>query len=455
MRVSRFGARVIAAAGAAAVVFGGAMPTFAEPGVTVPDDGNRPAGGAVDDSPVTNPATADGPLAAQINAAQIDLAQLAEETTAAQDELLERQARLTDAQADWTATTAELETAQAALDYAAGEAYTDIAGVPDTELPDLTGINPLGGEWDLPSLNSDLEDAASAESVAHAAYDAAVYSSARSEARYTALDAEFDRAQTALDRLIAENREELEELEAARDAAAAEYSGDFSSEVDGWDAAPEAKKAVEYALAQLGDPYVWGDEGPDSFDCSGLVQSAYAYAGVSLPRVAADQYNATRDKPVDTEKLLPGDLLYWWDDPSDWRSVYHTGMYVGDGKMVVAPRTGDVVKISSISFENFAGAHRVVDAIQTDPDAEDPTQSPDDDETPTPTPRPTPTKPDDSESPTDPDPSETETPSQSPSPTPSETPSTEPETPTEEPQETPDSTTADADSSTSTSTPEE
>ncbi|MFC3492306.1 C40 family peptidase [Glycomyces rhizosphaerae] len=456
MRVSRFGARVIAAAGAAAVVFGGAMPTFAEPGVTVPDDGNRPAGGAVDDSPVTNPATADGPLAAQINAAQIDLAQLAEETTAAQDELLERQARLTDAQADWTATTAELETAQAALDYAAGEAYTDIAGVPDTELPDLTGITPLGGEWDLPSLNADLEDAASAESVAHATYDAAVFSSARSEARYTALDAEFDRAQTALDQLVEENREELEALEAARDAAAAEYSGDFSSEVDGWDAAPEAKKAVEYALAQLGDPYVWGDEGPDSFDCSGLVQSAYAYAGVSLPRVAADQYNATRDKPVDTEKLLPGDLLYWWDDPSDWRSVYHTGMYVGDGKMVVAPRSGDVVKISSISFENFAGAHRVVDAIQTDPDAEDPTQSPgDDDETPTPTPRPTPTKPDDSESPTDPEPSETETPSQSPSPTPSATPSTGPETPTEEPQETPDSTTADADSSTSTSAPEE
>ena len=244
MRVTRFGARVIAAAGAAAVVFGGAMPTFAEPGVTVPDDGNRPAGGAVDDSPVTNPATADGPLGAQINAAQIDLAQLAEETTAAQDELLERQARLTDAQADWTATTAELETAQAALDYAAGEAYTDIAGVPDTELPDLTGINPLGGEWDLPSLNADLEDAASAESVAHASYDAAVFSAARSEARYTALDAEFDSAQTALDRLIAENREELEELEAARDAAAAEYSGDFSSEVDGWDAAPEAKKAV-------------------------------------------------------------------------------------------------------------------------------------------------------------------------------------------------------------------
>jgi cell wall-associated NlpC family hydrolase len=256
------------------------------------------------------------------------------------------------------------------------------AGRPDTDLPDLTGLTPIGGEWDLPSLNADLDEAETAEAVARAAYDAASLSADRAEDRYTALDTEFDSAQRELDELIEDNRDELEELENDRETAAAQYSDDFSSEVDGWDAAPEAKKAVEYALAQLGDPYVWGAEGPDSFDCSGLVQSAYAYAGVSLPRVANDQFNATRDKPVDTEKLLPGDLLYWWDDPGNWQSVYHTGMYLGGGKMVVAPRTGDVVKISSIWFDNFAGAHRVVDAVKTDPDAENPTQSPGgDDET--------------------------------------------------------------------------
>ncbi len=458
MRVSRFGARVIAAAGAAAVVFSGALPAFAEPGVTVPDDGTRPAGGSADDTPVTNPATADGPLGAQINAASVSLAQLAEETTAAQDEWLQRETRLTDAQTAWTATTAELETAQAALDYAAGEAYADIAGVPDTELPDLTGLTPLGGEWDLPSLNADFEDASTAEAVARATYDAASLSADRAEGRYTALDTEFDRAQTALDQLVEDNREALEQLEAEREAAAADYSGEFSSEVDGWDAAPEAKKAVEYALAQLGDPYVWGDEGPDTFDCSGLVQAAYDYAGVSLPRVAADQYNATRDKPVDVEKLLPGDLLYWWDDPGNWRSVYHTGMYLGDGKMVQAPRSGDVVKISSIWFENFAGAHRVVDAVQTDPDAEDPTQSPGDDDPSSPDDDPS--TPDDDET-TDPEPSPTESDSPSPRPTPSESPSssTSPSpsqtssaddaTPTEGEQETPDPSSAEADSGTS------
>jgi len=439
MRVTRFGARLIAAVSAAAVMVAvgqaGALPASAEPGVTVPDDGTRPLGGAADDTPVTNPATAAGPLGAQITAAQIDLAQTAEETTAAESEWLVREDRLTQAQTAWTETLGDLDTAQSALDYAAGEAYADLAGVPEAELPDLTGLTPLGGEWDLPSLSADLDDAETAETVARAAFDAADLSADRAEGRYTALDAEFDRAQTALNELIADNREEIEQLERERETAAAQYSDDFSSEVDGWDAAPEAKKAVEYALAQLGDPYVWGAEGPNSFDCSGLVQSAYAYAGVSVPRVAADQYNATRDKPVDTEKLLPGDLLYWWDDPGNWQSVYHTGMYLGDGKMIQAPRTGDVVKISSIWFDNFAGAHRVVDAIQTDPDAENPTQTPTGHEPTDPEPSPTET---DSPSPS-PSPSETDSPSPSPSPTPSPTESDSPdeETPTEDEQETP------------------
>ncbi|GAA1682248.1 hypothetical protein GCM10009830_31700 [Glycomyces endophyticus] len=448
MRVSRFGARVIAAAGAAAVVFGGALPAFAQPGVTVPDDGGRPLGGAGDDTPVTNPETADGPLGDRITAAQIDLAQLAEETTAAQDEWLAREDRLTGAQTSWAASTTELQTAQDALDYAAGEAYADTAGVPDTELPDLSGLTPLGNEWDLPALSADLDEAATAESVARAAYDAAVLSADRAETRYLALDTEFDAAQTALNTLIADNREALEQLEREREAAAAEYSGDFSSEVDGWDAAPAAKKAVEYALAQLGDPYIWGHEGPDSFDCSGLVQSAYAYAGVTLPRVAADQYNATRDKPVDVEKLLPGDLLYWWDDPGNWRSVYHTGMYLGDGKMIQAPRSGDVVKISSIWFENFAGAHRVVDAIQTDPDAEDPTQTPDDDPTTTPDDDPTTTPDDDptttpDDDPTSEDPDPTPTESEEPSEEPTPSPTDDPQTPTDDEGESPSETLAD------------
>jgi hypothetical protein len=124
--------------------------------------------------------------------------------------------------------------------------------------------------------------------------------------------------------------------------------------------------------------------------------------------------------------------------------------------MVVAPRTGDVVKISSIWFDNFAGAHRVVDAIKTDPDAENPTQSPGgDDETSEPEPT----------QPISPRPTPSATPSTSPKPTPTDDPDTpsqttspsppdESETPTEDVQQTPAPTTDGADSGATTPDPE-
>ena len=433
MRVNRLGVSILTAAGAAVVLFGGSVPVSAEPGTTVPDGGARPLGEVSDEALVTDPGAAEGPLADEINEASIEVAQLAEETTAAEEEWLARTERLAEAAEGWSESTDALEAAQSALDLAAGEAYTDISGVPDTELPDLSGLAPLGGEWDLPVLADAVEDAETGEAVARAAYDAAAESASRSEGRHAALEMEFTEAQEALDQLVEENAEELAELERAREEAAAEYSDDFSSEVDGWDAAPEAKQAVEYALAQLGKPYEWGAEGPDTFDCSGLTQSAYADAGVTIPRVAADQFNFTRDDPVDTEMLLPGDLLFWWDSPGEWQSVYHVGMYLGDGKMVQAPRTGDVVKISGIWFENFAGAHRVVDAIETDDggdEADDGGDEADDEPTggggTTEEPDPSPT---DGET-LEPDP----TPSPSPSPSPSEertTPAPDDPTPTE------------------------
>ena len=420
MRVKRFGVSTVAAFGAAAVLLGGAAPAVGQPGIDTPDPGTRPQGDA-GDAPVTGPAAEDGPLAEEINELAVEVAQLGDERTSAREELDERLERLESAEAAWSEAIADLEDARAALEDAVGEAYAELSSRPENDLPDLTGLGPVGDEWDLPGLTSQLGEARTAESVAHASFDAAHLSAERSQTRYDLVDAEFQSSQDELDELIEENEEALEELERAREEAAAEFSDDFSSEVDGWEAAPEAKRAVEYALAQLGDPYVWGDEGPDTFDCSGLVMAAYDYAGVSLPRVAADQYNATSDKPVDTEHLLPGDLLYWWDIPGDWRSVYHTAIYIGDGKVVQAPRTGDVVKISSIWFEDFAGAHRVVDAVRTGPGDDDATGDPggggDVDEPVSPSP----SEPDDgrTESPT-PDPTPSRSPSPSPSPEPTD-----------------------------------
>jgi peptidoglycan DL-endopeptidase CwlO len=115
-------------------------------------------------------------------------------------------------------------------------------------------------------------------------------------------------------------------------------------------------KVVDIALAQLGKPYQWGATGPGTFDCSGLVLYCYAYVGVYLPRVSQEQ--ARFGAPVAKADLQPGDLVYfgYGADPA---RVHHIGMYIGDGRFIHAPATGDVVKISLLSDrDDFAGATR-------------------------------------------------------------------------------------------------
>ena len=105
--------------------------------------------------------------------------------------------------------------------------------------------------------------------------------------------------------------------------------------------------AVDIAQQYLGVPYVWGGESPSGFDCSGLVQYVYGQLGVDLPRVAADQ--ARVGQPVASlAEARPGDLLAF-HDPVD-----HIGIYAGNGLMVVAPKTGDVVKVQAVYDEPTA-----------------------------------------------------------------------------------------------------
>ncbi|QRP44202.1 C40 family peptidase [Amycolatopsis sp. FDAARGOS 1241] len=113
---------------------------------------------------------------------------------------------------------------------------------------------------------------------------------------------------------------------------------------------PAAQAAVDAALSRLGDAYVWGATGPSTFDCSGLMQWAYRQAGISLPRSSREQ--STFGTPVARSQLQPGDLVFYYTP------VSHVGMYIGDGKMVHAPTTGDVVKISPLQSQ-YVGARRV------------------------------------------------------------------------------------------------
>ncbi|HTE67604.1 MAG TPA: NlpC/P60 family protein [Actinomycetes bacterium] len=107
-----------------------------------------------------------------------------------------------------------------------------------------------------------------------------------------------------------------------------------------------AAVAVRFALAQLGKPYRWGANGPASFDCSGLVQTAYKAAGVGLPRVSRQQYGAGRLVPL--SRLRAGDLLFFARDTGDPRTINHVGMYLGRGRMVEAPNRRAPVRIASI-----------------------------------------------------------------------------------------------------------
>nr|WSX24441.1 C40 family peptidase [Streptomyces tubercidicus] len=106
------------------------------------------------------------------------------------------------------------------------------------------------------------------------------------------------------------------------------------------------ERAVDYALAQLGKPYIWGGNGPAGYDCSGLVQQAYQRAGIVLPRVASDQYGAVTN--ISQSSLRRGDLLFWSSNGRQ-SGVHHVAVYLGDGRYVEAPRPGKKVRISDLS----------------------------------------------------------------------------------------------------------
>lgn len=115
-------------------------------------------------------------------------------------------------------------------------------------------------------------------------------------------------------------------------------------------ASSAGKRAVQFALAQVGKPYVWGSAGPSSYDCSGLTSAAWAAAGVSLPHSALQQYGY--GKHVSFSQMVPGDLMFFYSP------IGHVAMYIGNGLMVSAPQTGENVKVIPADTYNsdFVGA---------------------------------------------------------------------------------------------------
>jgi NlpC/P60 family len=128
----------------------------------------------------------------------------------------------------------------------------------------------------------------------------------------------------------------------------------------GGDGGPLALTAVAEAKKHLGTPYQWGGSTPQTgFDCSGLVQWAYAKAGIEVPRTSEQQILAPNGKPVDRGHLRPGDLVFFRDAGGD---VHHVGISLGGDKFINAPHTGAKVRIDDLSdsyyAREFAGGRR-------------------------------------------------------------------------------------------------
>lgn len=111
-----------------------------------------------------------------------------------------------------------------------------------------------------------------------------------------------------------------------------------------------ANNLIEEAYKYLGTPYVWGGTTPSGFDCSGFMQYIFAKNNISLPRVSESQQLC--GKKVSYEELEPGDLVFWG------YPAHHVGMYIGNGKYIHSPHTGDVIKISNLS-NNISSASRL------------------------------------------------------------------------------------------------
>ena len=151
------------------------------------------------------------------------------------------------------------------------------------------------------------------------------------------IETNLDEAESLLDRLKAEEREAILSRGSVRLPSGVETSG-------------RASAAVGYAMAQVGDSYVYGAAGPSAFDCSGLTMMAWAQAGVALPHSSSAQYGS--GPHVAASDLRPGDLVFYYSP------ISHVGMYIGNGLIVHAANPGAGVRVADLYSMPYVGAVR-------------------------------------------------------------------------------------------------
>jgi cell wall-associated NlpC family hydrolase len=193
---------------------------------------------------------------------------------------------------------------------------------------------------------------------------------AKLRATKKAVEGKLGEAQSVLSRLTAEQRLAIQRASRAADrqalADAAKGNGGAGAQPPSTGgggskmtcgsvgvSAPTArvKKVLDYACAQLGDAYVWGADGPSSFDCSGLTLRAWQQAGVSLPH--SSRMQATYGTRISSSQMRPGDLLFYYSP------ISHVAIYIGNGMMIHAPHSGDVVKIAPARSTSLTAVTRL------------------------------------------------------------------------------------------------
>ncbi|MGN6576864.1 MAG: NlpC/P60 family protein [Nocardioides sp.] len=153
-----------------------------------------------------------------------------------------------------------------------------------------------------------------------------------------------------IDQKASEAKDLLDRLE-ARAAARVSRSSERTAPTPTVSASGNAGAAINYALAQVGDAYVYGASGPNAFDCSGLTMMAWAQGGVGLPHSSSAQFNM--GTPVSSSQLQPGDLVFYYSP------VSHVGIYIGNGQIVHAANPSTGVQVAGVFSMPFTGARRV------------------------------------------------------------------------------------------------
>jgi cell wall-associated NlpC family hydrolase len=289
-----------------------------------------------------------GQVKAQINTLQAKMDKIGQQFDAADQDYSSAQARLAQVQKQAASAQARYNAARAQLAAVAVSEYEN------SSQTSILGLLSSGNPADVLSQASLVLEVAGTHNEEATQYLTAAQTLAsvseqrqRTEQGIAQIRAQLAGQKTSLNKLLATSQATLDSLTAAQQAqVAADTIGGTTggTAASGGGSTPvaytgptgtQADKAVAFAYAQLGKPYVYGATGPDSYDCSGLVQAAWAAAGVAIPRTTFEDWDDLPHIPVSA--MVPGDLIIYDGEG-------HVAIYVGDGYIIDAPHTGAYVE---------------------------------------------------------------------------------------------------------------